>query len=102
KIYEKYGIGKKMKDGDLLVSERHRHRYEFNNEYRKALQEKGFIFSGTSPDDFFVEMIELPKKIHPFFIATQAHPEYKSTPMEPHPFFLEFVKASEKKKRGNL
>lgn len=102
KIFEKYGVGKKMKDGDLLVSERHRHRYEFNNEFREELQKHGFVFSGTSPDDFFVEMIELPKKIHPFFIATQAHPEYKSTPMEPHPFFLEFVKASEKKKKGTL
>lgn len=102
KIYEKYGIGKKLKDGNLLVSERHRHRYEFNNDYREALEKGGFVFSGTSPDDFFVEMIELPKQIHPFFIATQAHPEYKSTPMNPHPFFLEFVKASEKKKKGNL
>lgn len=56
-------------------------------------------FSGTSPDDFFVEVIELPKKQHPFFLATQAHPEYKSSPLNPHPFFLEFVKASEKFKR---
>ncbi len=101
-IYKKYGYGKSLKSGDIVVSERHRHRYEFNNEFRKPLSEKGLVFSGVSPDDFFVEMIELPKKLHPFFIATQAHPEYKSTPMTPHPFFLEFVKASEKKKKGKL
>jgi CTP synthase len=84
-------IGEKIY-GSNLINERHRHRFEFNNEYRKKFEESGFIFSGTSPDDFFVEMIELPKEIHPFFIATQAHPEYKSTPLNPHPIFVEFVK----------
>lgn len=98
-VYTKYNLGKKLKDGNLLVSERHRHRYEFNNEYRKQLEDKGMVFSGTSPDDFFVEVIELPKKIHPFFLATQAHPEYKSSPINPHPFFLEFVYAAEKFKK---
>lgn len=92
-IYQKHGESKLDKSGNLVVSERHRHRFEFNNEYRKQFEEAGFIFSGTSPDDFFVEMIELPKKVHPFFIATQAHPEYKSTPTKPHPVFVEFVKA---------
>lgn len=82
-----------------LVSERHRHRFEFNNEYRNALEEKGFVISGTSPDDFFVEMIELPKKIHPFFVATQAHPEYKSRPLKPHAMFIEFLKAAENTKK---
>jgi len=77
-----------------LINERHRHRFEFNNDYRKQMEENGFIFSGTSPDNFFVEFIELPKKVHPFFIATQGHPEYKSTPLNPHPIFLEFVKAA--------
>jgi len=100
-IYTKYGIGKNLKNGNLLVSERHRHRFEFNNEFRKDLEAKGMVFSGTSPDDFFVEVIELPKKVHPFFLATQAHPEYKSSPINPHPFFLEFVLASEKFKRKN-
>ncbi|MBE2280688.1 MAG: CTP synthase [Ignavibacteriaceae bacterium] len=99
-IYSKYKMGKHLKNGNLLVSERHRHRFEFNNEYRKELQKKGMVFSGTSPDDFFVEVIELPKKIHPFFLATQAHPEYKSSPLNPHPFFLEFVSASEKFKKS--
>lgn len=91
-IYKKHHAFKDEKQN--LISERHRHRFEFNNEYREKLEEKGFVISGTSPDNFFVEVIELPKKKHPFFIATQAHPEYKSRPLQPHPIFLEFVKAS--------
>lgn len=79
-----------------VVSERHRHRFEFNNEYREELEKAGLVISGTSPDNFFVEFIELDKKDHPFFIATQGHPEYKSTPLIPHPLFVEFVKASVK------
>lgn len=79
--------------GTTKISERHRHRYEFNNDYREALTGKGFVISGTSPDDFFVEMIELPTKVHPFFLATQAHPEYKSRPLAPHPVFLAYLKA---------
>lgn len=94
KIYFDYCAYKKLQGSDMIISERHRHRYEFNNEYRKILSDKGMIFSGTSPDDFFVEIIELPKKIHPFFIATQGHPEYKSRPLSPHPLFVEFLKAS--------
>lgn len=80
--------------GSVKISERHRHRYEFNNAYRQILEDKGMIISGTSPDDFFVEMIELPRSMHPFFIATQGHPEYKSRPLQPHPLFVEFIKAS--------
>lgn len=79
--------------GSTKISERHRHRYEFNNKYRQVLEKKGFVISGTSPDDFFVEMIELPTSVHPFFIATQAHPEYKSRPLSPHPVFLSFLEA---------
>lgn len=94
KIYDKYKIGKKDSKGNLIVQERHRHRFEFNNKYRKALEEAGMIFSGESPDGFFVEMIEFPRETHPFFIATQPHPEYKSTPLHPHPIFIEFLKAS--------
>ncbi len=97
-IYKKYKAGKLLKDGNFMITERHRHRFEFNNEYRKPLEDKGFVISGTSPDDFFVEVIELPKKVHPFFIATQGHPEYKSSPMKPHPLFVEFIKESEKLK----
>ena len=95
-IYQKYGIGEKLADGNLKISERHRHRYEFNNDYRKQLENAGMIFSGTSPDDFFVEIIELPKEIHPFFIATQGHPEYKSRPLSPHPLFVEFLQVARK------
>lgn len=91
-IYEKHSGFKDQ--GKALVSERHRHRFEFNNEYREAFEKSGFIFSGASPDNFFVEMIELPCKVHPFFIATQGHPEYKSRPMRPHPLFIEFEKAA--------
>ncbi len=80
--------------GTTQISERHRHRYEFNNDYRQQLTDKGFVISGTSPDDFFVEMIELPTTVHPFFLATQAHPEYKSRPLSPHPVFLAFLNAS--------
>jgi CTP synthase len=92
KIYDKYNSWEDKKK--KTVSERHRHRFEFNNEYRDALSEKGLVISGTSPDDFFVEMIELSKSQHPFFYATQAHPEYKSSPIHPHPVFMEFIRAA--------
>ena len=74
------------------IHERHRHRYEVNNDYRKVLQENGMTLSGISPDGRIVEMIEL--KNHPFFLATQAHPELKSRPNRPHPLFKGFVAAS--------
>jgi CTP synthase len=90
--YEKYNVGKLNENGDLIVSERHRHRYEFNNEFREVFEKNKFIFSAVSPDNFFVEMIELPQSEHPFFLATQSHPEYKSSPIKPHPLFIEFVK----------
>ncbi len=93
-IYDKYnGFENKSKS---LIRERHRHRFEFNNSYREQFEKSGFIFSGTSPDNFFVEYIELPKEVHPFFVATQGHPEYKSSPRRPHPVFIEFLRASEK------
>ena len=78
--------------GKLSVSERHRHRYEFNNDYKQILERKGLVISGTSPDGKLVEAIELPKSIHPFFVGTQFHPEYKSRPLCPHPIFIEFIK----------
>ena len=78
------------------VSERHRHRYEFNNDYRPAFEENGVVFSGVSPDESLVEIIEL--KEHPFFVGCQFHPELKSSPMRPHPLFREFVTASLKSK----
>jgi CTP synthase len=75
------------------VSERHRHRYEVNNEYRKRLSDVGLVFSGTSPDNRLVEFVELPVDQHPFFVGTQAHPELKSRPTRPHPLFDAFVRA---------
>ncbi|MFC3484770.1 CTP synthase [Streptomyces sp. WAC 05977] len=79
--------------GSTEVSERHRHRYEVNNAYRKRLSDAGLVFSGTSPDDHLVEFVELPADKHPFFVGTQAHPELKSRPTRPHPLFSAFVKA---------
>ena len=78
----------------LEISERHRHRYEFNPEFRAVLEKEDFVFSGISPDGKFVEMIELPREIHPFFVACQFHPEYKSKPLNAHPIFVSFVKAA--------
>ena len=74
------------------ISERHRHRYEVNNEYRDILTGNGMVLSGTSPDGYIVEMIEL--KDHPFFVATQAHPEFRSRPDEPHPLFKGLIEAA--------
>ena len=76
------------------IGERHRHRYEFNPEFRVVLEKEGFVFSGVSPDGKFVEMIELPKEKHQFFVACQFHPEYKSKPLSAHPLFVSFVKAA--------
>ena len=76
------------------ISERHRHRYEFNPEFRAHLEKEGLIFSGISPDGKFVEMIELSREKHPFFVACQFHPEYKSKPINAHPMFVSFVKAA--------
>ncbi len=75
-----------------VIHERHRHRYEVNNDYREKLEKAGLVISGTSPDGKLVEAIELPKKVHPFFVGTQFHPEYKSRPLSPHPLFVEFVR----------
>ena len=78
--------------GEKEVSERHRHRYELNNDYREILQEKGLIISGTSHDDFLVEMVEL--KDHPWFLGCQFHPEFKSRPNKAHPIFVSFLEAT--------
>ncbi|GAA4928245.1 CTP synthase [Nesterenkonia rhizosphaerae] len=79
--------------GTTEISERHRHRYEVNNAYREQLSEAGLVFSGTSPDDKLVEFVELPKDVHPYYVSTQAHPELKSRPTNPHPLFAGLVKA---------
>lgn len=80
--------------GADTISERHRHRYEFNPEFRDVLEREGLVFSGVSPDGKFVEMVELPRDVHPYFIACQFHPEYKSKPLDVHPLFDAFVKAA--------
>jgi CTP synthase len=76
------------------ISERHRHRYEFNPEYRQRLEQEGLVFSGVSADGKFMEMIELPRETHPWFIGCQFHPEYKSKPLKAHPLFAAFVRAA--------
>lgn len=88
KTHQAYGKDK--------ISERHRHRYEVNNSYRDQLEKAGLVISATSPDGHLVEVIEL--KDHPFFVATQFHPEFKSHPFSPHPLFNDFLKASIKRK----
>jgi CTP synthase len=80
--------------GETHVHERHRHRYEVNNVYRKDLEGAGLVVSGTSPDSTLVEFIELPVDVHPYFVATQAHPELKSRPTHPHPLFSGLVEAA--------
>jgi CTP synthase len=75
-----------------VIYERHRHRYEVNNHLRRRLEHAGLVCSGTSPDDRLVEVVELPE--HPFFVASQYHPEFKSRPLRPQPLFREFVRAS--------
>lgn len=87
-----YQIYKDEIDDNGIIYERHRHRYEFNNEYRERLEKAGLKISGTSPNDLLVEMVEIPE--HKFFIGTQGHPEYRSRPLRPHPLFVEFVKAT--------
>ena len=80
--------------GEELVYERHRHRFEFNNAFRDQLEDAGLVISGLSPDERLVEMVELPCDVHPWYVATQAHPEFKSRPTNPQPLFREFVRAS--------
>ncbi len=75
-----------------LISERHRHRWEVNPEYIEILEKNGLVFSGKSPDGRLMEIAELPQTVHPFFLGTQFHPEFKSRPLEPHPLFREFIK----------
>ena len=87
--YEAYGTEK--------ISERHRHRWEVNPKYIEMIEKAGLVFSGKSPDRQLMEIVELPKTDHPFFLGTQFHPEFKSTPLKSHPLFFEFVKAAKKR-----
>jgi CTP synthase len=89
--------------GSLSASERHRHRYEVNNSYREQIAESGLVFSGTSPDGHLVEYVELPKEVHPYYVGTQAHPEFRSRPTRPNPLFFGLIKASlERQKQQRL
>jgi CTP synthase len=84
--------------GEAVIYERHRHRYEVNNHLRKRLEHAGLVCSGTSPDERLVEVVELPE--HPFFVASQFHPEFKSRPLRPQPLFRDFVGAAAERSRG--
>jgi CTP synthase len=80
--------------GSYIVTERHRHRFEVNNAYVEQLEKAGLVFSGTSPDKMLMEIAELPKSKHPFFVGTQFHPEFLARPLDPHPLFTSFIKAA--------
>ncbi|MDR7069192.1 CTP synthase [Pseudoxanthomonas japonensis] len=86
--------------GKDVVAERHRHRYEFNNRYRTQLEDAGLVIAAKSMDDLLVEMVELPRTVHPWFLACQAHPEFLSTPRDGHPLFVGFIRAAREKKAG--
>jgi CTP synthase len=85
--------------GSSEVTERHRHRYEFNMKYRKGMEAKGFVISGTSPDGTLAELIEL--RDHPYFVGCQYHPEFQSKPNKPHPLFKGFIAAALAYQAGN-
>ncbi len=85
--------------GEARIEERHRHRYEVNNAYRDQLEQAGLVFSGTSPDNNLVEFVELPADVHPYYVATQAHPELRSRPTRPHPLFAGLVGAAIERQR---
>jgi CTP synthase len=87
-------LAREIYGGVAEISERHRHRYEFNPAFREKLEDGGLIFSGVSPDEKFVEIVELARDEHPWFLACQFHPEFKSKPLDPHPLFASFVHAA--------
>lgn len=95
--YETYGQLLNRETG--LTSERHRHRYEFNNRFAKDYEAKGLVISAKSTVENLVEIIELPIKTHPFYVGTQGHPEYKSRPLKPHPIFLKFIETAKKRRK---
>jgi CTP synthase len=99
----------KLKPGSIVAEvygadsaeERHRHRYEVNNSFRDQIAAAGLVFSGTSPDDHLVEFVELPREVHPYYVATQAHPEFKSRPTNAHPLFRGLVAAAIERQASN-
>jgi CTP synthase len=88
-----------LQKGPTFIVERHRHRYEVNPAYIGELEAKGLVFSGRSPDGHLMEIAELPKSKHPFFLGTQFHPEFLARPLNPHPLFSAFIKACISKKK---
>lgn len=90
-IYKKYHGFKDEAKG--IAGERHRHRYEFNDEFAKDYESHGMVIAARSVIENLAEIIELPKTEHPFYMGTQGHPEYKSRPLQPHPIFLEFIQS---------
>jgi len=99
-ILKKGTIAHEAYGGDK-ISERHRHRWEVNPEYIEKLEKAGLVFSGESPDRKLMEIAELPKSVHPFFLGTQFHPEFKSTPLKSHPLFFEFIKAAKNRSQAS-
>ena len=87
-------LAREVYDGAEEISERHRHRYEFNPAFREKLEKDGLVFSGISTDGKFVEIVELSRDDHPWFLGCQFHPEFKSKPLAPHPLFASFVHAA--------
>ena len=93
KVYDIYATQAiKQSDNQAIISERHRHRYEFNNAYLEEFKAAGMVPAGVNPDSGLVEIVEVPS--HPYFVGSQFHPEYKSTAMHPHPLFVAFVEAA--------
>jgi CTP synthase len=84
--------------GTTTVGERHRHRYEVNNDYRGQLEDAGLVVSGQSPDSSLVEFVELPRDVHPYYVSTQAHPEFLSRPTKAHPLFAGLIAAAVQRK----
>jgi CTP synthase len=94
-------LAREVYGGAAEISERHRHRYEFNPEFRDTLERAGLQFSGISPDGKFIEIVELPRETHPWFLGCQFHPEYKSKPLRAHPLFAQFVRAAHENRLRN-
>src|SRR2546423_598932 len=94
-------LAREIYEDEAEISERHRHRYEFNPEFRETLERAGLVISGESPDGKFVEIAELPRDVHPWFLGCQFHPEYKSKPLQAHPLFASFVRAAYENRMRN-
>ncbi len=92
--WRKVRLARDIYEGADEISERHRHRYEFNPAFRQTLENGGLVFSGVSTDGKFVEIVELSRDEHPWFLGCQFHPEFKSKPLAPHPLFASFVHAA--------